>query len=84
MANLSPALLDKLECDRFIVSSNGESFGHPNPETIARIIATPGRTLGFNYVTGYTRVWDDAKAKKRFRYAVEYPEEENAGYVLEI
>ncbi len=36
--NTSEELLDLIECENFIVSTDGSKHGHPNKETLARII----------------------------------------------
>ncbi len=85
--NLSPALLAKIDCPRFLVSSNGDSYGHPNPETLARIVtSSPNlKSLCFNYRGDYTRVWDERSVKERFCYDVAYPSGAgDAGFVLEL
>lgn len=45
--NTSCELLDMIECDNFIISTNGgsSSHRHPNRETIARIVCHPKRDL---------------------------------------
>jgi hypothetical protein len=52
-ANTSPELLALMRCDRYLVSTNGEAFNHPDKECLARVIWAnqdrPGTTLFFNY-----------------------------------
>ncbi|HET7928544.1 MAG TPA: MBL fold metallo-hydrolase [Actinomycetota bacterium] len=85
MNNLSPELIEKVKCPRWLVSSNGGSFGHPHPETMARIATAPkAKTLCFNYASPYTTVWDDETVKKHLEYEVEYPAAGREGLVLEL
>lgn len=86
MNNISKELLAKVKSPRFIVSSNGDSFGHPHPETLSQIVAATTKTkaLCFNYSTPYTTVWDDESVKKHHKYTVEYPKNPAAGYVLTL
>lgn len=65
--NVSPALLDLLDCDTFLVSTSGARFKHPDPETI-ELIATRGAqrgvkpTVHFNYRAATTETYaDDAR-----------------------
>lgn len=65
--NVSPALLDLLDCDTFLVSTSGAKFKHPDPETI-ELLATRGAqrgvkpTVHFNYRSATTeRYADDAR-----------------------
>lgn len=88
--NLSRQLLDLLECDRYLVSTNGAVFQHPNRETIARII-TFGRaaldrplTLVFNYRSQFTEVWANPELQQRYRYTAIYPQQPGAGVKVQI
>jgi len=81
--NLSPALLDKVRCAHYLVSTNGGTYGHPHPEAMARIITSSRskKTLHFNYACDYTSVWDDERTRDTLHYDVTYPPE---GAVFEI
>lgn len=81
--NLSPAMLEKIDCPRFLISSDGSSYGHPNPETVARIIMSGApKTLYFNYSSPYTTLWDDPPLMQHFHYRVEYPSHAYGGIVV--
>jgi hypothetical protein len=86
MNNISKPLLDKIKCSRFLVSSDGSSYGHPNPETLAQIVAatTKSKTLCFNYSSDYTTVWNEDSTKSKHHYTVEYPADPARGYVLNL
>ena len=62
-ANLTEGLLNRLDCRRFIVSTNGSYFNHPDKETIELIasLADPGRppTIVFNYRCATTAAYAD-------------------------
>jgi len=48
--NTSPRLLSLIECNKFVVSTDGCKHGLPDKEAIARIIASqPNSTIYFNY-----------------------------------
>src|SRR5690606_1735701 len=38
--NISRELLNKIDSERYIISTNGQKHGHPDKETIAHIITT--------------------------------------------
>jgi beta-lactamase superfamily II metal-dependent hydrolase len=59
-ANTTQALLDTVRCPRFLISTNGTYFGHPNIEALARVITASNlpRTLYFNYPSEEARVVD--------------------------
>lgn len=83
--NTSPALLAALRCPRFLISTNGDTFGHPDPAGIARLVATSGpKTLYFNYDTDYTRPWAKASLRKKYEYEVEFPSEEAGRLVVDL
>jgi hypothetical protein len=74
-ANVSGALLEQLACERFLISTNGRRHKHPDPETIARIVAPrQGPELVFNYCNARTGVWDDRDLKQAYRYRTAYPQ----------
>jgi beta-lactamase superfamily II metal-dependent hydrolase len=60
--NVSRDLLGLVHCDRFVVSTNGQYFDHPDVEAIEllgkRGDAEPP-TVYFNYVSETTRAWTD-------------------------
>ncbi len=83
--NTSVELLAAVDCKRFLVSTDGRQFGHPDPETVARIVRrAPGATLCFNYRTPRSQVWDDAALRAAHGYDVVYPPAGAAGLVLDI
>jgi hypothetical protein len=83
--NTTTALLDHVVCDRYLVSSSGQTFGHPDPETIARVVSRGGKkTLCFNYDTDYTQPWNREQLRERYNYDVEFPDEDHKGFVLTL
>lgn len=86
-SNNSPALFSLLDCPSYLVSTNGDKFDHPDPETIARILdARRGSEtrLWFNYRSSQNSVWDVATLKKRWKYRTEYPEIETGGIKITL
>lgn len=75
--NTSVPMLERLDCQRFLVSSSGAIFHHPDVEAIARVLATngPGVDLGFAYDVPTTTVWMDPvmQADPVFGYSARYP-----------
>jgi beta-lactamase superfamily II metal-dependent hydrolase len=57
--NTSLELVSELVCPHWVISTNGDHFGHPDQEAIARILAAspPPVCLFFNYATDRTRAW---------------------------
>ena len=60
--NVSRDLLGLVDCDRFVVSTNGQYFNHPDVEAI-ELLGRPGGakcpTVYFNYDSDTTRAWTD-------------------------
>lgn len=87
-ANTTIALLEHVESDHYFVSTNGNYFKHPDCATIARIVTRPGanvRTIYFNYVQDYTRVWDEDEASKaQYGYRCVFPESPNIPVTLSL
>jgi hypothetical protein len=88
--NLNRELLELLDCHRYLIATNGERYGHPNRETIARILAF-GRidrnvplTLVFNYRAPTTAVWDDPELQRRWNYHAIYPQRDEGGIKVQI
>jgi len=69
-ANTSKKLLDKLVCPRYLVSTNGSQFEHPDKEGIARIIKFGGKEkdILFNYETDYTAIWHKDSLENSHKY----------------
>jgi Metallo-beta-lactamase superfamily len=74
-ANVSAAFLAKLDCRRFLFSSNGAHTRHPHPEAVARALAAApaDAELAFNYRTRHNEVWDEQALRDRHGYATAYP-----------
>ena len=85
-ANVSRALVKAVPARHYLVSTNGDTFHHPDDEAIARIVvgAPTGATLWFNYRTPRTARWDDAALRAEHGYTVRYPEDDMNGVVLTL
>jgi hypothetical protein len=72
--NLSTDLLDLLDCDRYLISTNGKIHGHPDDIAIARVLKHGGtaKDLVFNYRDRAAN-WDLAGLKTQFGYRVQAP-----------
>jgi hypothetical protein len=79
--NTSQELVELLECERFLVSTNGSYFKHPTPTAIARLMKYGGKgaTFFFNYRTKYTEVWDSAVWKAKYGYRTVYSDKNHNG-----
>jgi beta-lactamase superfamily II metal-dependent hydrolase len=86
-ANVTRALIERLACRRFAISTSGAVFGHPDPEAIARVLrhGQPGaKSLSFNYASDRTLPWDDAALKEKWDYSCEFPPAPDTAIVIDI
>jgi hypothetical protein len=67
--NTNDALLGLVESPRWLISTNGDQFKHPDKPCIARILklARP-EALYFNYRSEYTKPWLAAASQKKHGY----------------
>ena len=76
--NVSRSLLERLDCSRYVFSSNGAIYHHPSREAVARVLKY-GRNgnrpteLVFNYRTKYNSMWDSPALKSKWGYATTFP-----------
>lgn len=85
-ANVLTDLIAAAPARHYLVSTNGDTFHHPDDPGIARVVtgAPPGATLWFNYRTPRTARWDDPTLTATHGYAVRYPTEPGAGIRLDL
>lgn len=85
--NNSHALIGMLDCPRFLFSSDGKRFQHPDPETVARILVDrKGKEteLWFNYRSEENQVWEVATLARQWRYKPHYPSSAKGGIAVEV
>lgn len=84
--NLSEELLAKLECPRYLISTNGSQFQHPTRSAIARIAKHGGKQkeIYFNYRSEFTTIWDDAALAKKHGYTAIYPPDKKSDGFLTV
>lgn len=75
--NITPQLLEILSCKRYMISTSGAIFNHPDAETIDLILdnhnARGKPRLYFNYNTDDTGRWADLSDQAARRYVAHYP-----------
>lgn len=84
--NVLRALVGLAPARHYVVSSNGDTFHHPDDEALARVVTgASGRpTIWFNYDNPRTRRWQDEAMRERHGYDVRYPTDPGGGVVLEV
>lgn len=75
--NLTPALLQRLDSARYLVSTSGAVFGHPNARAVDLVLAehhgeAPAQLL-FNYRSATTTPWAAPERQHTEAYVAVYP-----------
>lgn len=68
-------LMKKINCKILLVSSDGAKYGHPNEETIAKLLKNNAPTLQFyfNYKTEFNERWASIELQKEYKFKAYYP-----------
>jgi beta-lactamase superfamily II metal-dependent hydrolase len=87
--NVSTELMSLLDCPRFLISTNGSHFYHPDREAVARLIKhgrpeTGKPELIFNYRTGYNDVWERADLQEQHGFTTVYPDVATPGQLVSL
>ncbi len=84
--NISKELVESVDCDRWLFSTDGTQFRHPDPVALARVISystvKPPR-LYFNVPSKYNGWWKNDHWKHTYGYRTNYGTAEN-GLTLEL
>jgi len=74
-SNVTTELIKKIETDKYLISTGGNRFYHPDATAIARIIRhSPGQNaeLCFNVPSTYNKWWSNEDWKETFEYTAQY------------
>jgi hypothetical protein len=85
--NICDDLLSLFESPRFLFSTNGAIFNHPDKEAVERIVTRScyqPPTLYFNYLTETTKCWQDIKLQEKLNYRVEFNSSCNKPLVINL
>lgn len=80
--NLSTTLLQAIDCDNYLVSTNGSYFDHPDPVAMSRIVKYGGanKHIWFNYNSEETQTWDVRSWQQDWQYTTHYPAHDADGF----
>ena len=72
---VSRSFLEKIDCDNYLISTNGSRHKHPNAEAMARILVFGGeqKAIHFNYSSDFSEIWDTPALKDEFGYTTVFP-----------
>jgi beta-lactamase superfamily II metal-dependent hydrolase len=84
--NLNKEVVQLLDCRKWLVSTSGSKFKHPDGEAIARIVkyARGKPQLLFNYATKYNEFWGREDVQEQYGYTTKYPKEDRRGLVVSL
>lgn len=86
ITNTSKELLEVIDSKNYIISSDGSKFGHPDIETIARIINRKSaftRNLHFNYPPKFIHEINDENLKGKYSFEI-YVAKEKSPIEIEL
>jgi beta-lactamase superfamily II metal-dependent hydrolase len=88
--NLTRAVLETVDCNRYLISTDGSGHGHPDHQALLRILRYSRRSpqLFFNYATNTTLPWGDSKSdilEMGFQdYETQFPTNPADGLILNL
>jgi hypothetical protein len=89
--NTSVELLKKMDCGKFLFSTNGHKTHHPHRDAVARVIlyGTPNRPerkvqLYFNYLSRDNSIWNSPIGTKGLDYESFFHSQNKSGLTLEL
>lgn len=83
--NTSVALLQMIDSPRWLVSSNGDHFAHPDDACLARVIRHgKPKELWFNYRSARTRAWITPAAQRQHGYVARVRGDAELAAVVEL
>lgn len=84
--NNSPELLNMIDSNIWVVSTNGESYDHPDIETLAHVLTKnkdKERTIYFNYNLTICNILLNSPSAKDYSYKIVTPKE-NSGTIITV
>jgi beta-lactamase superfamily II metal-dependent hydrolase len=73
--NVSREMIAAFPAEHYLVSTNGQQFGHPDEEAIARILTVrkqSAKTLHFNCPSDFNSVWNSISHQNSWNYEAHY------------
>src|SRR5262245_38456169 len=85
--NTDEELVSLIDSPRFLLSTSGAQFKHPDEEAIARVIDGAGGrplTLYFNYLSEFNEKWNAKALQEKHNYSAVYSDEGDGPLVITI
>lgn len=71
--NITKGLLEMIDCDKYLICTNGAQYSHPDPESISRIITAnedKQKVIIMNYETPSIKKFLSKDMMKKYRYSI--------------
>jgi hypothetical protein len=87
--SLSKEFLSLIDCQQFLISTDGSRYGLPHKATLARILTHPKRNpkqlirFSFNYGPEHLRQMCSPEEQQRHNFTCEFPPEGEIGVWVE-
>lgn len=84
--NTTTRFLDQIDCDTYLISTDGSRFGHPDDEAIERMLnrGAPETRLVFNYRSEQNAKWAGEEAQRERHYTAIYPRSDSGGVAVDL
>lgn len=84
--NTDVELIAALKCPKYLVSTNGRQYKHPDNAALSRVVCFGGEkpTLSFNYRSEKNDRWDNDQLKERIGFKTEFPEPGASGLTIDV
>ena len=85
--NTDEELVSLIDSPRFLFSTSGAQFKHPDEEAIARILEGAGGrpvTLYFNYLSEFNKKWQEPALQEKHNYSAIYNDDGDGPLVITI
>jgi beta-lactamase superfamily II metal-dependent hydrolase len=83
--NISKELIGRIDCPRWMFSSNGSIFKHPSKEAVARVIEFVDRPeIIFNYRSDENAIWRETAVQKLHGYTILCPDAGKKGISITL
>jgi beta-lactamase superfamily II metal-dependent hydrolase len=84
--NVSTPLLEALPARRYLFSSNGAIYHHPDVEAVARVLvcSSDEKELIFNYSTVHNQMWSDSRLIAGYEATARFPDRSGPGMGIAV
>lgn len=85
--NTTDELMSLIDSAKFLFSTNGAQFGHPDQEAVQRVIGRSTHDkpeLCFNYLTDRNDQWNDTDLQQELEYTATFNTDDGAPLIVEL